>query len=589
MQYHSAAHCQLSIVNCQLNNFQLNKVYTDKKNILQLVALLEAHGVTKIVLCPGSRNIPLVHTLSTHPSFKCYSVTDERSAGFFAIGLALNGGAPAAVCCTSGTALLNLHPAVAEAFYQNVPLVVISADRPAVWIGQMDGQTLPQPGVFGTLVKKSVNLPEIYTDEDEWYCNRLVNEALLETHHHGKGPVHINVPVTEPIFRFTTETLPEVRVITRYQGLNIYDRDYNDLIQRLNQYQKRMIIVGQMNLIYLFEKKYSKLLYKHFAWLTEHIGNQTIPGIPVKNFDVAIYAMDGEMQGKMAPELLITYGGHVVSKRLKKFLRNNPPKEHWQVSPDGEIVDLYGSLTTVIEMDPFEFLEKIAFLLENKTPQYPLLWENFCKTLPQPELPYSEMSAIGALIQALPQQCALHLANSSAVRYAQLFTVPVTVEVCCNRGTSGIEGSLSTAVGYAAASDKLNFVVIGDLSFFYDMNALWNGNFGANLRILLLNNGGGEIFHTLPGLEMSGTSHKFITAVHKASAKGWAEDRGFLYQKVEDEVQLEEAMQLFTQPEPMTQPVLVEVFTNKNKDARILKDFYHQAAGRESAPNKEKK
>lgn len=564
-------------------------MYTDKKNILQLVALLEAHGVTKIVLCPGSRNIPLVHTLSTHPSFKCYSVTDERSAGFFAIGLALNGGAPAAVCCTSGTALLNLHPAVAEAFYQNVPLVVISADRPAAWIGQMDGQTLPQPGVFGTLVKKSVNLPEIYTDEDEWYCNRLVNEALLETHHHGKGPVHINVPVTEPIFRFTTETLPEVRVITRYQGLNIYDRDYNDLIQRLNQYQKRMIIVGQMNLIYLFEKKYSKLLYKHFAWLTEHIGNQTIPGIPVKNFDVAIYAMDGEMQEKMAPELLITYGGHVVSKRLKKFLRNNPPKEHWHVSPDGEIVDLYGSLTTVIEMDPFEFLEKIAFLLENKTPQYPLLWENFCKTLPQPELPYSEMSAIGALIQALPQQCALHLANSSAVRYAQLFTVPATVEVCCNRGTSGIDGSLSTAVGYAAASDKLNFVVIGDLSFFYDMNALWNGNFGANLRILLLNNGGGEIFHTLPGLEMSGTSHKFITAVHKASAKGWAEDRGFLYQKVEDEVQLEEAIQLFTQPEPMTQPVLVEVFTNKNKDARILKDFYHQAAGRESAPNKEKK
>ena len=585
----STVNCQLSTVNCQLNTFQLNKVYTDKKNILQLVALLEAHGVTKIVLCPGSRNIPLVHTLSTHPSFKCYSVTDERSAGFFAIGLALNGGAPAAVCCTSGTALLNLHPAVAEAFYQNVPLVVISADRPAAWIGQMDGQTLPQPGVFGTLVKKSVNLPEIYTDEDEWYCNRLVNEALLETHHHGKGPVHINVPVTEPIFRFTTETLPEVRVITRYQGLNIYDRDYNDLIQRLNQYQKRMIIVGQMNLIYLFEKKYSKLLYKHFAWLTEHIGNQTIPGIPVKNFDVAIYAMDGEMQEKMAPELLITYGGHVVSKRLKKFLRNNPPKEHWHVSPDGEIVDLYGSLTTVIEMDPFEFLEKIAFLLENKTPQYPLLWENFCKTLPQPELPYSEMSAIGALIQALPQQCALHLANSSAVRYAQLFTVPVTVEVCCNRGTSGIEGSLSTAVGYAAASDKLNFVVIGDLSFFYDMNALWNGNFGANLRILLLNNGGGEIFHTLPGLEMSGTSHKFITAVHKASAKGWAEDRGFLYQKVEDEVQLEEAMQMFTQPEPMTQPVLVEVFTNKNKDARILKDFYHQAAGRESAPNKEKK
>lgn len=548
-------------------------MYTDKKNILQLVALLEAHGVKKIVLCPGSRNVPLVHTLSTHPSFTCYPVTDERSAGFFAIGLALNGGGPAAVCCTSGTALLNLHPAVAEAFYQNVPLVVISADRPAAWIGQMDGQTLPQPGVFGTLVKKSVNLPEIYTDEDEWYCNRLINEALLATHHHGKGPVHINVPVAEPIFRFTTETLPEVRVITRYQGLNVYDRDYNDLIKRLNQYQKRMIIVGQMNLIYLFEKKYSKLLYKHFAWLTEHISNQTIPGIPVKNFDVALYFMNEETQEKMVPELLITYGGHVISKRLKKFLRQNPPKEHWHVAPDGEVVDLYGSLTTVIEMDPFEFLEKIAFLLDNKTPKYPLLWENYCKELLPPELPYSEMSAIGALMKVLPENCALHLANSSTIRYAQLFSVGPTVEVCCNRGTSGIEGSLSTAVGYAAASDKLNFVVIGDLSFFYDMNALWNAAVGANLRILLLNNRGGEIFHTLPGLEMSGTSHKFITAVHNASARGWAEDRGFLYQKVEDETQLEEAMALFAQPEPMTHPVLMEVFTNKNKDARILKDY----------------
>lgn len=551
-------------------------MYSDKKNILQLVALLRAHNVTKVVLCPGSRNAPIIHTLANHPSFTCYSVTDERSAGFFALGLALHGGQPAAVCCTSGTALLNLHPAVAEAFYQSVPLIVISADRPAAWIGQMDGQTLPQPGVFNTLVKKSVNLPEIHTDEDEWYCNRLINEALIELNHHGKGPVHINVPVSEPLFQFNTEELPEVRVMTRYQGLNVYDRNYNELIDRLNKYNKRMIIVGQMNLIYLFEKKYSKLLYKHFAWLTEHIGNQTIPGLPIKNFDAALYAMSKEMEEQMVPELLITYGGHVVSKRLKKFLRQHPPKEHWHVSPDGEVVDLYGSLTTIIEMDPFEFLEKIASLLETKTPEYPRMWENYCKMLPTPELPYSEMSAIGSLIQSLPIKCALHLANSSTVRYAQLFNLPSTIEVCCNRGTSGIEGSLSTAIGYAAASDKLNFVVIGDLSFFYDMNALWNGHFGCNLRILLLNNGGGEIFQTLPGLDMSTDSHRFVVATHKTSARGWAEERGFLYQKVENGEQLTEAMKLFTQPELLTQPVLMEVFTNKEEDASLLKDYYHQ-------------
>lgn len=551
-------------------------MYTDKKNILQLVALLQAHGVTKVVLCPGSRNVPIVHTLAGNPAFTCYSVTDERSAGYFALGLALHGGQPAAVCCTSGTALLNLHPAVAEAFYQKVPLVVISADRPAGWIGQMDGQTVPQPGVFHTLVKKSVNLPEIHTDEDEWYCNRLINEALLELNHRGKGPVHINVPISEPLFQFTVDALPEARVITRYQGLNIYDRDYNTLIDRLNKYNKRMVLVGQMNLIYLFEKKYSKLLYKQFAWFTEHLGNQTVPGLPLRNFDAALYAMPEETRQKMAPELVITYGGHLVSKRMKKFLREHPPREHWHVAADGEVIDLFGSLTTVIEMDPFEFLEKIAFLLDNRTPEYPRVWENYCKSLPTPELAYSEMSAIGALVGALPGQCALHLANSSAVRYAQLFTVPDTVEICCNRGTSGIEGSLSTAVGYAAASEKLNFVVIGDLSFFYDMNALWNNHFGSNLRILLLNNGGGEIFHTLPGLDMSGTSHRFVTAVHKTSAKGWAEERGFLYQEVRDETQLAEAMPLFAQPELLTQPVLMEVFTNKNKDARILKDYYHQ-------------
>lgn len=336
----------------------------------------------------------------------------------FAIGLSLQGGGPAAVCCTSGSALLNLHPAVAEAFYQQVPLIVISADRPAAWIGQMDGQTLPQPHVFGTLVKMSVNLPEVHTEEDEWFCNRLINEAILETTHHGKGPVHINVPISEPIYRFTAKTLPEARVITRYQGLSVYDRDYKELIERLNKYNKRMVVVGQMNLIYLFEKKYVKPLYKHFAWLTEHLGNQTIPGIPIKNFDAAVYSMTPERQEDMAPEILITYGGHIVSKQLKKYLRNHPPREHWHVAADGKIADLYGCLTTVIEMDPFEFLEKIAFLLDNKPTHYPLMWENYCKPfrcriLLIPKSPLSENSfrhypnPVPCIWQTAPP-CAMH-------------------------------------------------------------------------------------------------------------------------------------------------------------------------------------
>ncbi len=551
-------------------------MYSEKKNILQLAALLRAHGIRHIVLCPGSRNAAIVQTLANIDDFVCHAVTDERSAGFFALGLALHGGGPTAVCCTSGSALLNLHPAVAEAYYQQVPLIVISADRPAAWIGQMDGQTLPQPGVFGSLVKMSVNLPDVHTDEEEWYCNRLINEAILETMHHGKGPVHINVPVSEPIYRFSAKALPDVRVITRYQGLSMYDRDYKDLIERLNKYRKRMVVVGQMNLIYLFEKRYVKSLYKHFVWFTEHLGNLTVPGIPIRNFDVAVYAMPAEREQEMAPDLLLTYGGHIVSKQLKKFLRNHPPREHWHIAADGKVADLYGCLTTVIEMDPFEFLEKVAFLLDNKPNNYPMMWENLCKTIPAPALPYSEITVIGTLLHAQPAPCALHLANSATVRYAQLFAISPKVEVCCNRGVNGIEGSLSTAIGYAAVSDKLNFIVIGDLSFFCDMNALWNANFGANIRILLLNNAGGEIFHTLPGMDKTGRSRPFITAEHRTSAKGWAEERGFVYLQATSADELAAVMPQFADAETASRPLLLEVFTDKDTDTSLLTDYYHQ-------------
>ena len=550
-------------------------MYSDKKNILQLVALLKAHEIRHVVLCPGSRNTPIIHTLANHPFFTCYSVTDERSAGFFALGLALSNGRPAAVCCTSGTALLNLHPAVAEAFYQQVPLVVISADRPAAWIGQMDGQTLPQPNVFGSLVKSSVDLPEIHTSEEEWYCNRLVNEALLELNHHGKGPVHINVPISEPLFSFSAEELPDVRVITRYQGLNVYDRQYDDLIARLNGYTKRMMVVGQMNLIYLFERKICKLLYKHFAWLTEHTGNQTVPGIPVKNFDAIIYALPEEEQAKLVPDLLITYGGHVVSKRLKQLLRKHPPKEHWHVAADGQVTDTFCSLTTVIEMDPFEFLEKIAYLLENKPCEYPKRWEQLSKQMAEPDFAFSEMAAIGKVLKSLPTDAVLHLANSSTVRYAQLFRIPDSVEVCCNRGTSGIEGSLSTALGYAWASDKLNFVLIGDLSFFYDMNALWCNHLRGNLRIMLLNNGGGEIFQSLPGLKMEARTHRFVTALHQTKAEGWAQERGFDYTAVHTMEELDAALPDFMQADQQGNPKFMEVFTDKAEDVRLLKEYYH--------------
>lgn len=552
-------------------------MYSNKRHVLELVALLLKHGITKVVLCPGSRNIPIVETISNIPEFSCYRVTDERSAAFFAMGMAIHGGNPVAVCCTSGTAVANMYSAVAEAYYQKVPLLVISADRPRAWLGQMDGQTIPQQNIFGSLVKKSVDIQEIKTEEDIWYANRLINEAILSMSHNGKGPAHVNVQIEEPFFDFTVKQLPEVRVIERYHGLNLYEREYQPLIDKLNANTRRMVVIGQMNLIYLFDKKYSKGLYKNFVWVGENLMNRTSPGNVINNIDQILYALDKDQRAKLKPNLLITYGGHIISKRLKKFLRDNPPQEHWHISEDGEIVDLFASLTTVIQMNPFEFMERISSFIETSATEYPRMWENFSKSLTCiTDIPYSPLSVLKEMFGRLDSDCSLHLANSSAVRYAQLFDLPYGVEVLSNRGTNGIDGSLSTAMGYSVFSKKINYIVIGDLSFFYDMNALSIEGCGCNIRILVINNHCGEIFKALSGLSLSDKGCKAVVGSHRMSAKAWAIDRGFEYMSIENDAGISEKMDMFTVKDITPKPLLMEVFTNADSDIEVLKQFYHQ-------------
>ena len=547
-------------------------MYSDKKNVLQLVALLRAHGIRRAVLCPGSRNVPLVQAFATCEDFECFSVTDERSAGFFAVGLALHVQAPVVVCCTSGSALLNLHPAVCEAFYRRVPLVVVSADRPA-WIGQMDGQTLPQPGVFGGLVRKAVNLPEVRTGEDEWYANRLVNEALLEVDHHGYGPVHINVPLSEPLFQFTAEALPSVRRMVR--------RDMSDegrtlsffLKEEFPKYRRGLVVSGQMSSDEAAGVA-ACLSGSRVAWLAEVLGNCPSASDAVRGFDALLYAAREEDLQALRPDLVITVGGHVVSKRLKQFLRRTPSLVHWHVSPDGLPADLFCALTTVVEASPADFFR--LFFRPEALPSgaYAQLWHESCARLASPETGYSEMYAVRRVLEALPPHAVLHLANSSVVRLAELCRLPEGVEVQCNRGVNGIEGSVSAAVGYAAVSDRMNFLLVGDLSFFYDMNALWNGHIRSNLRIVVLNNGGGAIFHALPGLDMAGDTRHFVTASHGASAAGWAESQGFTYLQAADTVSLLAAFDDLLD-ETATAPVLLEVFTDAEADAEELRNYYH--------------
>lgn len=536
-------------------------MYSDKRNILQLVALLKRYGVRKVVCAPGSRNAPIIGAFVECEDFECTSVADERSAGFMAMGMALKTGRPVAVCVTSGSALLNLHPAVAEAYYQQVPLVVISADRPVAWIGQMDGQTLPQSDVFGTLVKKSVNLPEVHTDEDEWYCNRLVNEALSESTRHGKGPVHINVPLSEPLFQYTTAELPDVRMISHIptEAIKYF------LYAHQTSFKRPLIIVGQMSAT---EAQKLTDMPEGIAVVSELLGNMPHA---VRGIDAALNACSNS--DELRPDLVITCGGHVVSKRLKSFLRDTKGLTHWHISPTGEVVDLFRALRVVFETTPEEFFEQLKEVW-NVDGDYASEVRHHCMNVPTPTPEYSSLLAVKELMSLLPSWSVLHLANSSAIRLAELFPNPNGVEVCANRGVNGIEGSLSTAIGYAACDDRLNVLLIGDLSFFYDMNALRNEGVRNNLRVVLLNNGGGAIFRNVQGMDVAGESGRLVTAVHATSAEAWARSLNFAYFKVTDKESLRSAMVEMTCP--YDRPVFIEVFTNAETDAEELKRYYEQ-------------
>ena len=572
-------------------------------NVRQLTALMAAHGVTRCVLCPGSRNAPLVHTLSQMPGMECRPVTDERSAGFAALGWAARTGAPVAVCVTSGSALLNLHPAVAEAFYRKLPLLVLSADRPASWIGQQDGQTLPQPGAFGSLVRLCVNLPESATEND-WHANRLINEALLELRHRGGGPVHINIPLREPLFDMTEAPLPRPRVIRRTEA-GEREAAQPELADLLRRCPRRLLLLGQLERPLLLPREWEG---KHLPVVGEHLCNSTCT---CRQPDTLIGT---DPRQELAPDLLLTVGGCLLSKRLKKLLRTHPPREHWHLGSEGELVDTFCCLTRCLEGEPADLLRYLAETADAGDATYERLWQQKPAAFPlRPPRPFSPqfsqqfssqppsqlsqqrpspfprqlspqlskqfpsqsppqppcgMSLVGRLLHDLPRETVLHLGNSSAVRYAQLFPLPEGVRTVCNRGVNGIEGSLSAALGYAMGDPRLHLLLCGDLSFFYDMNALWMEGISPRVRILLLNNGGGGIFSTLPGMP----ENPCIEARHSTSAEGWARSCGFRYRAIRTEEESEQALRTLLDPSSES-PVLVEAFTSREEDARLLRQF----------------
>ena len=565
--------------------------------ISELVALLQAHDVRDVVLCPGSRNAPLVYALSHHlAGVTCHSIIDERSAGFYALGLALATHRAVVVCCTSGTAVANLHPAVAEAYYQGVPLVVLSADRPERWIGQWAGQTLPQPGLFGSLVRKAVHLPEPHTGEERWYCNRLINEALLAALAPLPGPVQINVPISDPGVSLLPPTPAEQqsepsdrqpigmqpgRCIQQLYPYCIDAQAVESLLRRLATFERKTILVGQesWSAAMSIGESFPQSLQEQFLCIGESLSNSPVS---ISSLDALLASLSEADRRALQPDLLITIGGHIVSNKMKQYLRSYPPRETWHLSPDPTVVDLFCSLTEQIITPVEPFLETLAQGLEGcPSSPYARHWRERIDQLPSPTPRYSSLAVVGSLLSHLPEEpCVLHLANSSSVRYAELFRKPRRLLTLCNRGTSGIEGSLSTALGFARQrAEERHFIVIGDLSFFYDLNALGLPEVGSNVRVLLLNNQRGSIFQSLPTLEMDRLSQRYITAEHQLRAQGWSESCGWEYLSVHEASQLEETIAHFVGP--ADRPRLLEAFVSSEDEIAELQTYFKQIQPRE--------
>ena len=506
-------------------------MYSNKEHVNILTALLVAHGVRHAVVCPGSRNAPITHNLNECPDITCYPITDERSAGFYALGMAQALQQPVVVCVTSGTALLNLAPAVAEAYYQHVPLVVISADRPPQWIDQLEGQTLPQLDALGRFVEKAVSLPEHLDDDLRWYCNRLVNEALLVRH----APVLINVPITEPLFDFSVASLPIERIINRLPA-DISSATLSHVSRMFLQAKRPMLISGQ-------------------------------PMNPLMDEAVMLVGDDE----RYIPDFVLYIGGSIVSKRLRRFLRK--AKETWVVNATGEVTDTFMNLSHVVQGDGKAVADHIRYTLVMEPHPFVQLWDELLANLRQKtdayQPAYSQMAAV-KYFESQVGEAQVHYANSSAIRLANIFAQH---PVWCNRGVNGIEGSLSTAAGFSVVTSDRVFCVIGDLSFFYDQNALWNQNLRQNFRILLLNNGRGGIFNMLPGLETCPARDKIVAAEHQTSAEGICRQNQIVYLRADGPHDLHQAIDTLLYIES-NRPVLLEIFTDASADERVYKDYH---------------
>ncbi|MDO5105696.1 2-succinyl-5-enolpyruvyl-6-hydroxy-3-cyclohexene-1-carboxylic-acid synthase [Capnocytophaga sp.] len=542
-----------------------------------LIQACKAKNIKHIVISPGSRNAPLTIGFSNDSFFSCYSIVDERCAAFFALGIAQQIKQPVAVVCTSGSALLNYYPAVSEAFYSDIPLVVISADRPSNKIDIGDGQTIRQQNVFANHSAYNANLSDNETDEKSnfYELNKALNTAIEE-----QAPVHINVPFEEPLYMTTDivfhfENQP---IVEKKQYINPEKKV--DFIKNWNKTDKKMVLVGVLAPNSL-EHKYIELLANDPSVL---ILTETTSNLHHKNFIPYIDKLltfsekDNFLKEELRPELLLTFAGLVVSKKIKEFLRKFQPKFHYHVDLH-KGYDSYFCLTNHFQTDINFFFENLNADLESRKSDYKHKWLEINKEIHKKhleyisEIPYSDLKVYKEIFKQIPKNQIVQLSNSSTVRYAQLFEFQPSWKIFCNRGTSGIDGSVSTAIGAAVGSQSPTLLITGDLSFFYDSNALWNKYIPKNFRILLINNQGGGIFRILPGDKSDKNFEAFFETPHQLTAEHLCKMYDFEYEKTDN---LEDLRQKFSSFfDESSRPKLLEIHTPRHENDKVLLNYFH--------------
>jgi 2-succinyl-5-enolpyruvyl-6-hydroxy-3-cyclohexene-1-carboxylate synthase len=550
-------------------------MYANNKLIQQILFLLKANNIRKIVISPGSRHFPLSHSIENDSFFQPFSVVDERSAAFFALGMIQECNEPVAICCSSGTTVANYGSAVSEAFYQKLPLLLLTADRIPQLLGQKEDQMIKQDDIFHSFIKYHGQLPKINTEIDEWYANRIINEALIELNHTGAGPVQLNYPISEHHSDpFDVVELPIVRKITLHKSDD--EAEKWDNIRKKLSGKKIMIVWGQsVPESIRLTKALDKFCEQHnTVILTDRISNCTHENAILNAF-VVLKAMTIKEQEELAPDLVLTLGANIVfNSEIKYYLKKNAVSmENWQVGPEDKVCDAFSKLTEMFEMNEYFFFEKLINESVKKSENtYFNLWNQISKSIKEPNVEFSQLQAIGKLISNLPQNSVLQLANSNAIRMGHLFEIDKSIKCFCNRGVNGIDGCMSTAVGYAAISEKPVFLIIGDLTFFYDMNALWNRHLTKSLRILLVNNEGGAVMHLPLSAEKGKKLGKFTSAGHQTSAKGWVESIGIEYMSAYNSDEIDKGIATLINNDN-TGPMLLEVFTKKEDDASVYKSY----------------